>query len=192
MQLTGQADLKGSIIITASAIVVSVSVTQFNDADLRWSLVTLVAFVLLALLELDHRRLPEVQDPPRARRPAAARLQPVLLRALLADHQGPAPRAHGRRPPRRPHDLPGDGRGHLRPGRVPAQEQVPLPALQLRVLPRRLRRRVASSSPSPSSSRRGASIVGCPSRPPSDATDSTARTTPNASPAATATACCSR
>ncbi len=50
VQLTGQADLKGSIIITASAIVVSVSVTQFNEADLRWSLVTLVAFVLLALL----------------------------------------------------------------------------------------------------------------------------------------------
>jgi hypothetical protein len=50
VQLTGQADLKGSIIITASAIVVSVSVTQFNDADLRWSLVTLVAFVLLAML----------------------------------------------------------------------------------------------------------------------------------------------
>ena len=50
VQLTGQADLKGSIIITASAIVVSVSVTQFNQSDLRWSLVTLVAFVLLAML----------------------------------------------------------------------------------------------------------------------------------------------
>jgi hypothetical protein len=50
VQLTGQADLKGRIIITASAIVVSVSVTQFNDVELRWSLVTLVAFVLLAML----------------------------------------------------------------------------------------------------------------------------------------------
>jgi len=50
VQLTGQADVKGSIIITAAAIVISVSVTQFNDAELRWSLVTLVAFVLLALL----------------------------------------------------------------------------------------------------------------------------------------------
>jgi hypothetical protein len=50
VQLTGQADVKGSIVITASAIVVSVSVTQFNDAELRWSLVTLVAFVLLAML----------------------------------------------------------------------------------------------------------------------------------------------
>jgi hypothetical protein len=50
VQLTGQADLKGSIIITASAIVVSVSVTQFNQTDLRWSLVTLVAFVVLAML----------------------------------------------------------------------------------------------------------------------------------------------
>jgi hypothetical protein len=50
IQLTGQADVKGSIVITASAIVVSVSVTQFNDAQLRWSLVTLVAFVLLAML----------------------------------------------------------------------------------------------------------------------------------------------
>lgn len=50
IQLTGQADVKGSIVITASAIVVSVSVTQFNVSELRWSLVTLVAFVLLALL----------------------------------------------------------------------------------------------------------------------------------------------
>jgi hypothetical protein len=50
VQLTGQADVKGSIIITAAAIVISVSVTQFNDSELRWSLVTLVAFVLLALL----------------------------------------------------------------------------------------------------------------------------------------------
>jgi hypothetical protein len=50
VQLTGQADLKGSIIITAASIVVSVSATQFSDAELRWSLVTLVAFSLLALL----------------------------------------------------------------------------------------------------------------------------------------------
>jgi len=50
VQLTGQADLKGSIIITASAIVVSVSVTQFNDTTLRWSLATLVVFVMLAML----------------------------------------------------------------------------------------------------------------------------------------------
>ena len=50
VDLTGQADLKGSIIITASAIVVSVSVTQFNQADIRWSLVTLVVFVVLAML----------------------------------------------------------------------------------------------------------------------------------------------
>lgn len=50
VQLTGQADIKGSIVITASAIVVSVSVTQFNVEELRWSLVVLVAFVLLALL----------------------------------------------------------------------------------------------------------------------------------------------
>jgi hypothetical protein len=48
--LTGQADVKGSIVITASAIVVSVSVTQFNVSELRWSLVTLVAFVMLAML----------------------------------------------------------------------------------------------------------------------------------------------
>jgi hypothetical protein len=50
VQLTGQADLKGSIVITAASIVVSVSATQFSDSELRWSLVTLVAFSLLALL----------------------------------------------------------------------------------------------------------------------------------------------
>ncbi len=49
-QLTGQADAKGSIIITAAAIVVSVSATQFGDSTLRWSLATLVVFVVLALL----------------------------------------------------------------------------------------------------------------------------------------------
>ena len=49
-QLTGQADVKGSIIITAAAIVVSVSATQFGESDLRWSLATLVVFVVLALL----------------------------------------------------------------------------------------------------------------------------------------------
>jgi hypothetical protein len=48
--LTGQADLKGSIIITASSIVLSISATQFGDTELRWSLVTLLFFVLLALL----------------------------------------------------------------------------------------------------------------------------------------------
>jgi hypothetical protein len=50
VQLTGQADLEGSIIITAAAIVVSVSATQFGDSELRWSLATLVVFVVLALL----------------------------------------------------------------------------------------------------------------------------------------------
>jgi hypothetical protein len=50
VQLTGQADLKGSIIITASSIVLSISATQFGDTELRWSLVTLLFFVLLALL----------------------------------------------------------------------------------------------------------------------------------------------
>jgi hypothetical protein len=50
VELTGQADLKGSIIITAASIVVSVSATQFGDTQMRWSLVTLVTFVLLALL----------------------------------------------------------------------------------------------------------------------------------------------
>ncbi len=50
VELTGQADLKGSIIITASSIVLSISATQFGDSQLRWSLVTLLFFVLLALL----------------------------------------------------------------------------------------------------------------------------------------------
>src|SRR3954454_16331911 len=64
VQLTGQADLKGSIIITASAIVVSVSVTQFNVSELRWSLVTLVAFVLLALLSSVIAVLPKFKIHP--------------------------------------------------------------------------------------------------------------------------------
>ena len=48
--LTAQADMKGSVVITASSIVLSIASTQFGDSALRWSLVTLVVFVLLALL----------------------------------------------------------------------------------------------------------------------------------------------
>jgi hypothetical protein len=48
--LTAQADMKGSVVITASSIVLSIASTQFGDSLLRWSLVTLVSFILLALL----------------------------------------------------------------------------------------------------------------------------------------------
>ena len=64
VQLTGQADVKGSIIITASAIVISVSVTQFSEPDLRWSLVTLVAFVLLALIASIYAVFPKFKIHP--------------------------------------------------------------------------------------------------------------------------------
>jgi hypothetical protein len=64
VQLTGQADLKGSIIITASSIVLSISATQFGDADLRWSLVTLVFFVLLALLSSVIAVFPKIHPEP--------------------------------------------------------------------------------------------------------------------------------
>jgi len=47
--LSGQADLKASIMITASSIVVSVSITATRYSQVRWSLVTLSVFAVAAL-----------------------------------------------------------------------------------------------------------------------------------------------
>ena len=132
VQLTGQADLKGSIIITASAIVVSVSVTQFNVAELRWSLVTLVAFVLLALLSSVIAVFPKFKIHPEPGDQLPQGFNPFFFGhfsqisrqrhvELMADVLA-----------QRRHHLPRDGRGHLRPGLLHVEEQVPLPALQLR------------------------------------------------------------
>ena len=47
--LTGQADLKASIIITTSSVVLSISATQWAQRDLRWGIATLAVGVLGAL-----------------------------------------------------------------------------------------------------------------------------------------------
>ncbi|MEQ8716098.1 MAG: DUF5706 domain-containing protein [Acidimicrobiales bacterium] len=47
--LTGQADLKASIVITTSSILLSIGATQWNDADLRWGIGALAVGVTLAL-----------------------------------------------------------------------------------------------------------------------------------------------
>lgn len=48
--LTGQADLKASIVITTSSILLSIGATQWNDPDLRWGIGTLAVGVTLSLL----------------------------------------------------------------------------------------------------------------------------------------------
>lgn len=48
--LSGQADVKASVMITASSIILSVSASQIDDHDLRWPARVLLAFILLALL----------------------------------------------------------------------------------------------------------------------------------------------
>ena len=48
--LSNQADFKANILITVCTIALSIVVTRLDDPDLRWSLVTLSAFLLAALL----------------------------------------------------------------------------------------------------------------------------------------------
>jgi hypothetical protein len=47
--LSGQADIKASILITAASIVVSVSLTATRYKEVRWALATLSVFALVAL-----------------------------------------------------------------------------------------------------------------------------------------------
>jgi hypothetical protein len=48
--VSSQADLKANIMITVSSIMVSVAATRLDDSDLRPGLVTLIAFLLVALV----------------------------------------------------------------------------------------------------------------------------------------------
>lgn len=50
VQLSVMADTKANILITVSSIVLTLSISQFGDPTLRWSLLTLAGFTLLALL----------------------------------------------------------------------------------------------------------------------------------------------
>ncbi|MFT3791510.1 MAG: DUF5706 domain-containing protein [Rudaea sp.] len=50
VSLSVMADTKASIVITVSSIVLTLSLGKFNDPDLRWSMLMLDAFTLLALL----------------------------------------------------------------------------------------------------------------------------------------------
>lgn len=50
VQLSVMADTKANIIITVSSIVLTLAISQLGDPALRWSLLTLAGFTLLALL----------------------------------------------------------------------------------------------------------------------------------------------
>jgi len=48
--LSGQADLKASLLTTAAAVVASIAASQIGDPDVGWAAGTLVVFLVLALL----------------------------------------------------------------------------------------------------------------------------------------------
>jgi hypothetical protein len=48
--LSGQADLKASIVMTTSAILTSVAAARLDNESVRWSLVTLMVGLLVAML----------------------------------------------------------------------------------------------------------------------------------------------
>jgi hypothetical protein len=48
--LSGQADLKASLLITAAAVVASVAATGLNDSQFGWAAGTLIAFVIASML----------------------------------------------------------------------------------------------------------------------------------------------
>ena len=48
--LSGQADLKASILITAASVVLTVGVTQVRGSEYRWAFGVLAAFLLVSLL----------------------------------------------------------------------------------------------------------------------------------------------
>lgn len=50
VQLSAMADAKANILITVSSIVLTLTIGRFGDPILRWSLLTLAGFTLLALL----------------------------------------------------------------------------------------------------------------------------------------------
>src|SRR5262245_16228257 len=50
VDLSGQADLKASIVMTTSAILTSVAAARLDHTSVRWSLVTFMVGVLVAML----------------------------------------------------------------------------------------------------------------------------------------------
>src|SRR5262249_44787131 len=50
VDLSGQADLKASIVMTTSAILTSVAAARLEPGSVRWSLVTFITLLLFALL----------------------------------------------------------------------------------------------------------------------------------------------
>jgi Family of unknown function (DUF5706) len=74
--LTGQADLKASIVITAASITLSLAATRVTDRVLRPGAITLGAFVLAALVCAIFSVLPKYKL---TGRPSAGRLNPLFF-----------------------------------------------------------------------------------------------------------------
>jgi hypothetical protein len=81
--VTGQADLKASIVITASSITLSLSATRVTDTRLRPGLITLGVFVLAALCCAIFSVLPKYQV---TGRPPVGQFNPLFFgHAALLD-----------------------------------------------------------------------------------------------------------
>jgi hypothetical protein len=74
--LTGQADLKASIVITAASITLSLAATRMTDSVLRPGAITLGAFVLAALVCAIFSVLPKYKL---TGKPPAGRLNPMFF-----------------------------------------------------------------------------------------------------------------
>jgi hypothetical protein len=77
VQLSGQADLKANIIVTASTLALTFALTRLGDRDIRWTLVTLIVGMACALALAIRSLLPTYRR--RRRRGAAPDAQTDIL-----------------------------------------------------------------------------------------------------------------
>lgn len=79
VQLSGQADLKASILITASSVVLTVGLTRVGDSRFEWAFGVLAGFLLVALLASILCVLPSFAPWDRRRPTRRAGSEPNLL-----------------------------------------------------------------------------------------------------------------
>lgn len=77
--LSGQADLKASILITASSVLLTVGVTQASDSRFTAAFATLASFLLVALISAILSVLPSFVPWDRGKRLPGAEARPNLL-----------------------------------------------------------------------------------------------------------------
>lgn len=70
--LSGQADLKASIVITASSLVLSITASNWTDSDLRPGLIVMAAGVLVAMIGAIVAVIPKIPLSPSSAGPVEA------------------------------------------------------------------------------------------------------------------------